>query len=368
MKLLHTLAVTSLAMSGLVLAGCSDFAASTKTAYNSDDGGALKDEAMQRGRMLFARGEYALAIDQFKRVVRYAPNSPAGYNGLAACYDMLGRFDVSREYYQLALSRSPEDPMILRNVERSLAMQGRGRGSNPRLSAAMSSDVASDYAGASANDGQSYAASSPPPPVRPAAQPDHFEDRNQLLRASGNVVELRTADTAIQSERGGSMPKVEAISSQKKVAVALSPVKDWSAGPPIADTGIVMPGMVEKRRPPVAVALNKPKAVRDPAKLVRGPSQPPTIKILNAANKSGVARKTQVYLARKGTGGTSIGDARKRLPDSWVIFPASQSAEASLVRKKLPFGTRVHMDAGFERIVILVGEDAAARLSRSRGT
>lgn len=366
MKILHMLAVTGLGVSALALAACSDFTSSTKSAHNADSGSALSDDAMQRGRMLFARGEYALAIDQFKKVARFAPNSPAGYNGLAASYDMLGRFDVSREYYQLALSRSPEDPMILRNVERSLAMQGRGRDSKSRLSAVTPSGQDTTTIYERAADAQTFAALPPPLPVVPAEAASPVDERNQLMRMSGKVVELKTA--AVQPAHHGPMPKVESVSSPKKVTVALSPVKDWSSGPMVTDTGISMAGDADKRGGPVAVALNKPKAVRDPAKLANRKATTPTIKILNAAGAGGVARKTQVYLARKGTDGTSIGDARKRLPDSWVIYPASQRAEAAAVRKNLPFGTRVHVDAGFERVVILIGEDAAARLIRSRGT
>lgn len=368
MKTIRPLVAACLSVSAIALTGCSDFTSSTKSAYTADDGSAFSNEAMQRGRMLFARGEYALAIDQFKKVVRFAPNSPAGYNGLAASYDMLGRFDVSREYYQLALARSPEDPMILRNVERSLAMQGMGRGSNRRLSAATPS-YSPAYSNAAAVDSARSNDLPLAPPVMPASTKGDADAKNQLMRMSGKVVELTTAGASHQPVHHGTMPRVEAISKREKVTVALSPVKDWSAGPPLDDTGIAINGAPTERRGTVTVALNKVKPVRNPAaRLTNAQAHIPKIKILNAAGAKGVARKTQIYLARKGTDGTSIGDARKQLPESWIIYPASQSAQANALRKNLPFGTRVHVDAGFERVVILVGENAATRLSRSRGT
>lgn len=367
MKNIHPLAIACLSVSVMALAACSDFTSSTKSAYNADDGGALSDEAMQHGRMLFARGEYALAIDQFKKVVRFSPNSPAGYNGLAASYDMLGRFDVSREYYELALARSPEDPMILRNIERSLAMQGRGLGSNSRLSAAKPS-YTPPYANVASTDDARADDLAPAPPVM-AAAPDEEDAKNQLMRMSGKVVELKTAGTGHQPIHHGAMPRVEIINKREKVTVAISPVKDWTVGPPTDDIGIALNGAPTQNRAKVAIVSNKVKPVRNPSvMLTNAQTRIPTIKILNAAGTKGVARKTQIYLARKGTGGTSIGDARKQLPESWIIYPASQSAQANALRKNLPFGTRVHVDAGFERVVILVGENAAARLTRSRGT
>jgi tetratricopeptide (TPR) repeat protein len=77
-----------------------------------------------KGKMLFARGEYALALESFQRAVRADPAGADGYNGLAASYDQLGRFDLSRRYYELALARAPEDVRILRNLARSLDRQG----------------------------------------------------------------------------------------------------------------------------------------------------------------------------------------------------------------------------------------------------
>lgn len=81
--------------------------------------------ASVRGQELYRRGEFALAADAFRRQVRDRPEAAEGYNGLAACYDMLGRFDLAGKYYQLALARAPLDGRIYRNMARSLTMQGR---------------------------------------------------------------------------------------------------------------------------------------------------------------------------------------------------------------------------------------------------
>jgi tetratricopeptide (TPR) repeat protein len=83
-----------------------------------------KTPLLERGRSMFALGEYGLAIEAFRRAARETPEDPAGYNGLAASYDMIGRFDLSRRNYELALAVAPDDARIYRNMARSLDMQG----------------------------------------------------------------------------------------------------------------------------------------------------------------------------------------------------------------------------------------------------
>ena len=51
--------------------------------------------SMSQGRVLFGRGEYALAIEEFRKAIRETPDSPEGYNALASSYDMIGRFDLA---------------------------------------------------------------------------------------------------------------------------------------------------------------------------------------------------------------------------------------------------------------------------------
>jgi tetratricopeptide (TPR) repeat protein len=85
----------------------------------------MTGSSLDKARSLFARGEYALAIEAFRVAARENPDDASAYNGLAAGYDMLGRFDLSGRYYELALAHAPEDGRIYRNMARSLEMQGK---------------------------------------------------------------------------------------------------------------------------------------------------------------------------------------------------------------------------------------------------
>ena len=90
---------------------------------NQQESGPAKD-ALARGDLLFSRGEYALALDAFRRAVRNDPTDAHGLNGVAISYAAMGRHDLAREFFELALSRAPQDARIARNFARSLSAQG----------------------------------------------------------------------------------------------------------------------------------------------------------------------------------------------------------------------------------------------------
>jgi tetratricopeptide (TPR) repeat protein len=73
----------------------------------------------------FALGNIALASEGFRRALREEPVNVDAMNGLAACYDRMGRFDLSRSYYERALALAPNDPRLYANLATSLALQGK---------------------------------------------------------------------------------------------------------------------------------------------------------------------------------------------------------------------------------------------------
>lgn len=79
---------------------------------------------LAKAQLLLSRGEYALAIDAYRKAVRYDPGNAAAYNGLAIAYDQLGRHDLSRQNYELALAHAPLEAKYYRNLARSLERQG----------------------------------------------------------------------------------------------------------------------------------------------------------------------------------------------------------------------------------------------------
>ncbi len=90
---------------------------------NSGADGAAQD-ALARGDLLFSRGEHALALDAYRRAMRKDPADAHALNGVAISYAAIGRHDLAREFFELALARAPQDERIHRNFARSLSAQG----------------------------------------------------------------------------------------------------------------------------------------------------------------------------------------------------------------------------------------------------
>ncbi len=71
-----------------------------------------------------ALGNVALALESFRKALREDPTSVEAMAGLAACYDQMARFDLSRRYYESALALAPSNTGLLNAFARSLDAQG----------------------------------------------------------------------------------------------------------------------------------------------------------------------------------------------------------------------------------------------------
>lgn len=85
---------------------------------------ASASEAQAMGRFLLKAGDPVKALAQFRQALAADPGSIEALNGMAVCYDRLGRYDVSRSFYEAALGLAPDDPMLLNNYGFSLFLQG----------------------------------------------------------------------------------------------------------------------------------------------------------------------------------------------------------------------------------------------------
>lgn len=79
--------------------------------------------AEARGHL--AMGNVALALEAFRKALRENPGSVDAMTGVAACYDRMARFDLSRRHYESALAIAPGDPQLLAAFAASLDLQGR---------------------------------------------------------------------------------------------------------------------------------------------------------------------------------------------------------------------------------------------------
>ena len=61
----------------------------------------------------FALGNVALALESYRKALRDDPASVEAMVGTAACYEAMGRFDLSRRHYEAALAVAPADTRLL---------------------------------------------------------------------------------------------------------------------------------------------------------------------------------------------------------------------------------------------------------------
>ena len=95
------------------------------------------------GQAMLALGNAGLALEAFRKALREQPDSIEALAGIAACYDEMGRYDLSRSYFEEALASAPKDPVVLNTFAASLERQGRRtEGAALRLEAASAASSA----------------------------------------------------------------------------------------------------------------------------------------------------------------------------------------------------------------------------------
>lgn len=68
---------------------------------------------LDRGRAELAYGSVGLALEDFRKLQREQGDSSDVFSGIAACYAAMGRYDLARTNYELALAYSPNEPRLL---------------------------------------------------------------------------------------------------------------------------------------------------------------------------------------------------------------------------------------------------------------
>ncbi|MFN3515221.1 MAG: tetratricopeptide repeat protein [Phenylobacterium sp.] len=83
------------------------------------------DRLYARAKAAILTRDYGLALDLLQLARARAPQDVRVLNALGVVYDKLGRFDLSRRYYELALAREPDSRVVAANLAYSAALQGR---------------------------------------------------------------------------------------------------------------------------------------------------------------------------------------------------------------------------------------------------
>ncbi|MCJ7421290.1 tetratricopeptide repeat protein [Sphingomicrobium astaxanthinifaciens] len=116
---------------------------------------------------LLAVGSTGLAIEGYRKALRLDPRSARANAGLARAYDRMGRFDLSRRYYETALAHAPGDPALYEAFAASKMRQGDRAGASALLAEA--ADRQARHAALAARAAAEVAP--PPPPVALARAP-----------------------------------------------------------------------------------------------------------------------------------------------------------------------------------------------------
>jgi Tetratricopeptide repeat len=84
-----------------------------------------KESSLHHGKELLQRGQYADAISAFRKAMREEDDRAEANNGLAIAYDRIGRKDLARRYFELAVAEKPDEMRYKANLARFFESSGQ---------------------------------------------------------------------------------------------------------------------------------------------------------------------------------------------------------------------------------------------------
>jgi tetratricopeptide (TPR) repeat protein len=252
-----------------------------------------------------ALGNVALASESYRKALRDDPESLAALVGLASAYDQMGRHDLARRYYEVALALAPDSIELLGALAVSLERGG---------------DVTQARAVRLEMEARKPRAAPPPAaPAGPAEPPAASPEMVAALEAGG--------------------PRLQRVSPQEVVLVTNEEPR-WE------------PQLVSR----TALSTTVRFVPLDEA----GKADSARLRLLNAARRPGLAGTARALLASRGWSDIRIGDATKVRSASVILYPAARRAAAERLAAQTNFP--LQRRAAGQEIVVLLGRDAVAGL------
>lgn len=314
--------------------------------------------AEARGHL--ALGNVALALEGFRKAIRDDPGSMEALAGIADCYDRMGRFDVSRRYYETALAIAPQNQALLATFAASLKRQGLSAEAT-----AVRTEIAALASAASSQIG---------PPASPSLTPgDEAVGRAALLAELTTPAPVgRSVTVALPPARPIGQPAPQASSPPamavapvgKSVTIALPPPRPAATAAPSTRK----PKLERLSLTEVALVTGDGPRWRrvEPPKMAMAGGQARELRVLNAARVSKLAARTRSYLHKLGWSGIVIGDAAVARSRSLILYPQGKRAEANRLSTRLGFATAQRTSV--RQVTVLLGQDAASHSAlRSKG-
>ena len=255
-------------------------------------------------------GNVGLAIEAFRKALRDDPGSVPAMIGLATCYDKMGRGDLSRRHYEMALAVDPANPELYSLFAQSLDTQGQ-RDEAARVKTELAARVVAPEASRVAPGSVPVL---PPPPAQ---------------SVTVALAPPRSAPVAV--ERPVASLRLERL-SLREVALVTRPEPKWEAR------------TVTRTATRTTIQFDR--------------KLQPAVTLLNAARVRGLAARTRAYLAMRGFNGARIGDAPAVRQQSAILFSAADALRARRLAAQFGFDLQ-RQQAGKDGLTILLGRDAA---------
>ena len=325
---------------------------------------------IDQARSMLALGNAGLALEAFRKAQREQPDSIEAIAGIAACYDQMGRYDLSRSYFEAALAIAPTNPILLNTFAASL--ERRGSIAEARKLRAEAALAAPSSAGASTAVAAAIATQTPP---LAAAQASGSGPATVLDAPEPyGTVEWAISGPALHSVTV-SLPPVRPLDTLSHKNVAAEDIRiDASmaehGGPRLQRLSLGEVALLTSSEPawspPRIVAQTRTSVTVRWAPIQAAAAAPTSIRLLNAARRQGLAARTRTLLAERGWRRMEIGDATQIRWKSLLLYPRSQQAAGRRLAAHLGIASAVTSRGN--QLVVLLGRDVAAlRATRSRG-
>ena len=272
---------------------------------------------LAEGNAQLALGNVGLALESYRKALREEPASVEAMVGLATCYDRMGRADLSRRHYEMALAAAPRDLDLYGAFAESLDGHGQ-RTEAARVRSELAARVVAPEAPREVPGSVPVLPPPPAPSVKAALAP------------------TRSAPVAVAVPVTGA--RLERL-SMGEVALVTRATSPWKAA------------TVSRSARSTTIRFDKqPEA---------------NVTLLNAARVRGLAARTRTYLAGRGFAAAQIGDAPAVQQHSAILFGAADRGRAERLAAQFGFDLQRRPE-GKRGVIILLGRDAArdAHLAR----
>lgn len=302
--------------------------------------------AEARGHL--ALGNVALALEGFRKAAREDPGSVEALVGIAHCYDRMGRFDLSRRHYEMALAIAPRDQNLLLAFAASLEAQGNVQ---------EASSVRRELAAVAAASPEALQTPEPLTAAAPVGQ-------------SVTIVLPPAQPVASPEPRPSDPTALAVVPVGKSVTIALPPAAPAPSAKAQGKADAVQPSTVRRPRlerlslTEIALITGdgprwKRPSAQPPANAARVASpKPMELRILNAARVDRLASRTRAYLIRHGWKRVVVGDAAAVRASSLILYPKGSQAAASRLSARLGFEMQARTNV--RQLTVLLGKDATA--------